>query len=45
VKAAARPGGALLIPSFAVEPTQELLVDLIGLMETGDLPRIPVYID
>ena len=28
VRAAAKPSGALLIPSFAVERTQELLVDL-----------------
>jgi metallo-beta-lactamase family protein len=35
----------LLIPSFAVERTQELLVDLHALMEAGALPRIPIYID
>lgn len=45
VREAARTGGALLIPSFAVERTQELLVDLVGLMEQGALPRIPVFID
>jgi metallo-beta-lactamase family protein len=45
VKAAIRPNGTLLIPSFAVERTQELLVDLIGLMEAGELPTVPVYID
>lgn len=45
VKAALKPGGVLLIPSFAVERTQELLVDLVGLMEEGALPRLPVVID
>ncbi|WP_445682163.1 MBL fold metallo-hydrolase [Radicibacter daui] len=45
VKAANKPGGVLLIPSFAVERTQELLVDLVGLMEEGALPRLPVVID
>ncbi|WP_181700180.1 MBL fold metallo-hydrolase RNA specificity domain-containing protein [Chthonobacter albigriseus] len=45
VKAAMNPAGALLIPSFAVERTQELMVDLHLLMEAGDLPRIPVVID
>jgi metallo-beta-lactamase family protein len=45
VLAAAQPGGVLLIPSFAVERTQELLVDLFGLMESGKIPRCPIYID
>jgi metallo-beta-lactamase family protein len=39
------PNGALLIPSFAVERTQELVADLFYLMETGDLPVFPIYID
>ncbi|MBX4938468.1 MBL fold metallo-hydrolase [Rhizobium binae] len=37
--------GVLLIPSFAVERTQEVLTDLIALMDTGMLPRCPVIID
>ncbi len=45
VRAAMRPSGVLLIPSFAVERTQELLVDLMELMETGELPDIPIFID
>lgn len=45
VRAAMRPSGVLLIPSFAVERTQELLVDLMELMEAGELPEIPVFID
>lgn len=45
VRAAMRPSGVLLIPSFAVERTQELLVDLMELMEAGELPDIPVFID
>jgi metallo-beta-lactamase family protein len=45
VRSAMRPSGALLIPSFAVERTQELLVDLHGLMEAGDLPQIPIFVD
>jgi metallo-beta-lactamase family protein len=45
VRAALRPTGALLVPSFAVERTQELLVDLVGLMEAGEIPRIPIFID
>jgi metallo-beta-lactamase family protein len=39
------PDGALLIPSFAVERTQELLADLIFLMETRAVETCPVIID
>lgn len=45
VRAAQQSGGALLIPAFAVERTQELLVDLIGLMERGEIARAPVFLD
>lgn len=45
VRAAVHPSGVLLIPSFAVERTQELLVDLRELMQAGELPDIPVFID
>ncbi|QRM27583.1 MBL fold metallo-hydrolase [Microvirga sp. VF16] len=45
VRAAMHPSGALLTPSFAVERTQELLVDLMELMEAGELPDIPIFID
>ena len=45
VKAAYRPDGALLIPSFAVERTQELLADLALLMARGEIPTVPVIID
>jgi len=37
--------GALIIPSFAVERTQELLVDIAGLMESGAVPQAPIFID
>jgi metallo-beta-lactamase family protein len=45
VAKANNPNGALLIPSFAVERTQELLADLNALMEAGDLARCPIVID
>ncbi len=46
VNAAARhQDGALIIPSFAVERTQELLADLAFLMEQGKIPECPVIID
>jgi len=43
--AAHAAGGPLLIPAFAVERTQELIVDLIELMEAGEGPRGPIFLD
>lgn len=37
--------GVLLIPSFALERTQELLFELNELVEGKKIPRIPVFID
>lgn len=37
--------GNILIPSFAVERTQELLFDLDWLMEHSQLPELPLFID
>ena len=37
--------GALLIPAFAVERTQELIADLIDLMERGEVPTAPIFLD
>jgi metallo-beta-lactamase family protein len=45
VKAAAKLSGPLLIPSFAVERTQELLVDLVRLMKDGRIPGAPIFVD
>ncbi|GAB1379357.1 MBL fold metallo-hydrolase [Pararhodobacter aggregans] len=45
VRAAIRPDGVLLIPSFAVERAQELIADLTRLMDEGVLPPIPIYVD
>lgn len=42
---AQKRGGALLIPSFAVERTQELLVDLVALIDAGELPPTQIFID
>lgn len=38
-------GGTLLIPSFAMERTQDLLYHLNELIEHGQIPKIPVFID
>ena len=45
VRDAATARGALLIPAFAVERTQELIVDLIGLMQRGEIPAAPIFLD
>jgi metallo-beta-lactamase family protein len=45
VNAAAARKGALLIPSFAVERTQELVTDLVTLIESNTVPPARIYID
>jgi len=45
VRDAAQAKGALLIPAFAVERTQELIVDLVDLMERGEVPTAPIFLD
>jgi metallo-beta-lactamase family protein len=45
VKAAAARGGALLIPSFAVERTQEVVTDLVYLMDHKLTPTANIFID
>lgn len=45
VRDAAAARGALLIPAFAVERTQELIVDLVDLMERGAVPPAPIFLD
>lgn len=37
--------GILMIPSFAVERTQEILYTLFHLREADSLPKIPIYLD
>ena len=45
VNAAAKKKGALLIPSFAVERTQELVTDLVKLMDENKVPKATIFID
>lgn len=45
VRDAATAKGPLIIPSFAVERTQELLVDLYLLMTTGEVPKTLIFVD
>jgi metallo-beta-lactamase family protein len=37
--------GPLIIPAFAVERTQELIIDLVDLMERGVVPTAPLFLD
>lgn len=45
VEDAVTRGGTILIPSFAMERTQELLFELNELVENSRIPKIPVFID
>ncbi|WP_291381866.1 MBL fold metallo-hydrolase [Demequina sp.] len=38
-------GGTVLIPAFAVDRTEIVLVALDRLMNTGRIPQVPVYVD
>lgn len=38
-------GGTIVIPSFAIGRTQEMLYYFKKLQESGRMPRIPIYID
>jgi len=38
-------GGTVMIPSFAIERTQELLFEFNELVENGRIPRTPVFLD
>ncbi len=38
-------GGSVLIPAFAVDRTEVILVRLRELMEQGVIPRVPIYAD
>jgi metallo-beta-lactamase family protein len=40
-----RRQGALVIPSFAIGRTQEILFDLRALEGRGEIPEIPVFVD
>ena len=45
VREACAAKGAMLIPAFAVERTQELIVDLVDLMEHNKIPAAPIFLD
>lgn len=45
IRGALARGGNLVIPTFALERTQELLLDIAWLVEEKVLPAVPVFID
>ena len=45
VKETIERGGKLVIPSFAVGRTQELVYGLNRMMSANETPRVPVYVD
>ena len=38
-------GGIVLIPAFAVDRTEVLLMQLKTLLENGDIPKVPIFVD
>ncbi len=45
IKRIADQNGTLVIPSFALERTQELLYELSALMQEATIPSVPVFLD
>jgi len=45
LRQAHKAGGPLLMPTFAVGRAQELLLDLLAVMESGDAPRGEIFLD
>lgn len=41
----AKNGGALMIPAFALERTQILLLELHEMLEKHQIPQVPIFID
>jgi metallo-beta-lactamase family protein len=45
IRTAIQRGGSVVVPSFAVERTQKFLFLLKELIESGQIPRVPVHVD
>ena len=45
IRETAQRGGSVVVPAFAVERTQKFLFLVKELMESGEIPRLPVYTD
>jgi len=45
VKETVAKKGVLMIPTFAIERTQEIILTLHHLAEKGEIPRVPIFLD
>ena len=45
VRETVQRGGSIVVPAFAVERTQKFIFMLKQLMESGEMPRVPVFCD
>ncbi|SER71042.1 MBL fold metallo-hydrolase RNA specificity domain-containing protein [Lentzea albida] len=45
IRRTAARGGSLLVPSFAVDRTEVVLVELARLVRAGEIPDLPVFVD
>jgi len=45
IKETIAKGGTLMIPSFAMERTQELLYELNNMHNAGEIPKVPMFLD
>jgi metallo-beta-lactamase family protein len=45
ITATAQRGGSVVVPAFAIERTQKFVFILKHLMESGQIPRLPVFCD
>jgi len=45
IRSTLQRGGSVVVPAFAVERTQQFLFLLKEMMETGQIPRVPVHAD
>ena len=45
IEGALQRGGNLVIPAFALERTQELLLDIAHLQDSGRIGNVPVFVD
>lgn len=45
IRSAIEKNGKIIIPSFAIERTQELIYYLHLLVDKNEIPRIPIYVD
>ncbi len=45
IKDTMKRGGTLMIPAFSIERTQVILFEIENMMEAGEIPEVPVFLD